>query len=44
MNKSLVELFKGYDFKTTIEKEEFEIDLNEIKEFLNIYDDEDDTL
>ena len=31
-----------YDTKTTIEK--FEIDLNELKEFLNVYDDSDDIL
>lgn len=36
--------FRRDNSKPTIEKEKFEIDLNELKEFLNVYDDSDDTL
>lgn len=42
MNEGINKLFQRDNSTPTIEK--FEVDLNELKEFLNIYDDADDTL
>ena len=42
MNEGINKLFQRDNSTPTIEK--FEVDLNELKEFLNIYDDSDDIL
>ena len=44
MNEGIIRLFQIDNSTPTIEKEKFEIDLDELKEFLNVYDNSDDTL
>lgn len=44
MNEDIFRFFKMDNSKPTIEKEKFEVDLDELKDFLNVYDNSDDTL
>ena len=44
MNEGIIRLFQIDNSTPTIEKEKFEIDLDELKEFLNIFDNSDDIL
>lgn len=44
MNEGIIRLFQIDNSTPTIEEEKFEIDLDELKEFLNIFDNSDDIL
>lgn len=44
MNEGILKLFQMDNSTPTMKKEKFEIDLDELKEFLNIFDNSDDIL